>query len=193
MNYNSIGLAVSEDGETFRRQSAAPIMARSEHDPCFVAMPTVRHEDNTWRMWYSSGHKWTEKNGKLESYYNIKYAESTDGIQWKPTGHVVIEHANEDEKNLARLCIQRECDEYQAWFSFNRGAGYRIGFAVSSDGFHWQRQDHRAGIGLSPSGWDSQMICHPAIVQHEGRWFMFYNGNRYGQDGIGLAIADSIE
>jgi len=37
------------------------------------------------------------------------------------------------------------------------------------------------------------MMEHPAVVQHDGRWFMFYNGNRFGKDGVGLAVADSLE
>lgn len=193
MNYNSIGLAISDDGERFYRYSVAPIMARSEYDPCFVAMPTVRLEDGRWRMWYSSGYRWTDVGGVLASYYKIKLAESPDGVNWKPTGHVAIEHASEDERNIARAWVMKDRRGYRAWYAFNRGPGYRIGYAESDDGLSWQRQDHRAGIQLSQSGWDSQMIAHPAIVQQDGRWFMFYNGNHYGKDGVGLAVAESLE
>ena len=104
---------------------------------------------------------------------------------------MAIDHATPDEKNIARPWIMNGGDDYQAWYAFNCGPGYRIGFAVSPDGQNWERQDHRAGIHCSKSGWDSQMIAHPAVVQQDGRWFMFYNGNRYGKDGIGLAVADS--
>lgn len=191
LNYNSIGLAISEDGETFRRFSVAPILARSQHDPCFVAMPMVMHERGRWRMYYSSGYRWEETNDGLVSYYKIKCAESEDGLHWTPNGHVAIDHATPDEKNIARPWIMHGGDDYQAWYAFNRGPGYRIGFAVSPDGQNWERRDHRAGIHCSQSGWDSQMIAHPAVVQQDGRWFMFYNGNRYGKDGVGLAVADS--
>jgi len=84
LNYNSIGLAISADGETFRRYSPAPIMARSEYDPCFVAMPMVRYEEGQWRMWYTSGYRWEENNGVLKAYYNIRIAESPDGMHWTP-------------------------------------------------------------------------------------------------------------
>lgn len=193
MNYNSIGLAVSDDGMNFRRHSVAPIMSRSEHDPCFVAMPMVRHEGRTWRMWYSSGHRWTETEGVLNSYYNIKIAESEDGLQWKPTGQVALDHGDPDEKNMARLWVVPDRTGYRGWFSVNNGEGYRIGFAQSRDGIRWDRDDRRAGIERSASGWDSQMNAHPAIVKHDNRWFMLYNGNQYGKDGVGLAVADSLE
>lgn len=193
MNYNSIGLAISDDGVNFRRYSRAPIMARSEHDPCFVAMPMVRREEGRWRMWYSSGFKWTEDNGVLNSYYDIKIAESPDGIAWKPTGQIAIGKAKPEEKNFARPWVMRDRAGYRAWYSVNCGPGYRIGFATSCDGVGWLRQDQRAGISLSTDGWDSEMIEHPAVLQHNGRWFMLYNGNRYGKDGIGLAVADSMD
>ena len=34
------------------------------------------------------------------------------------------------------------------------------------------------------------MIEYAAVVRHDGRDFMFYNGNNYGYDGIGLAVAE---
>ena len=194
MNYNSIGLAISGDGETFQRFSPAPIMARSEYDPCFVAMPMVLRDAGRWRMWYSSGFRWEENQGELKAYYNIRYAESPDGMNWKPTGHLAIGYADSEESNIARPWVIKDRDGYRAWFGCSRGPGkYRIGFAVSRDGFDWQRQDRHAGIHLSESGWDSEMIEHPAVVQQDGRWFMFYNGNRFGKDGVGLAVADSLE
>jgi hypothetical protein len=65
--------------------------------------------------------------------------------------------------------------------------GYRIGYAESADGLTWARQE--AGITVSPAGWDSQAQAYPAVVRHADRWFMFYNGNAFGRDGVGLAIA----
>jgi hypothetical protein len=32
------------------------------------------------------------------------------------------------------------------------------------------------------------MVEYAAVVKHEGRYLMFYNGNNYGFDGIGLAV-----
>jgi hypothetical protein len=193
LNYNSIGLAISNDGETFRRHSAAPILARTAYDPCFTAMPMVMNDGGRWRMWYSSGYKWTEEKGEVQSYYNIKYAESADGADWRPTGQIAIDHATPEEKNIARAWVVKDGKGYRAWYGFNRGPGYRLGYAASKNGLDWQRLDQHVGIQLSDSGWDSQMMEHPAVVKHAGRWFMFYNGNRFAKDGIGLAVADSLD
>jgi hypothetical protein len=192
MNHNSIGLAISEDGVNFRH-SIAPIMARSEHDPCFVAMPMVIREERLWRMWYSSGYRWEEKDGVLRSYYKIRTAESADGILWTPTGQVAIDHAHPEETSIARPWIETDQDGFRAWYGYAHGPGrYRIGFAVSRDGSQWERRDGEAGIALSSSGWDSEMITYPAIVREDGQRYMFYNGNRFGRDGIGLAIQETL-
>ena len=44
-----------------------------------------------------------------------------------------------------------------------------------------------AGIDVSESGWDSEMISYPYIVEGEGELFMFYNGNGFGRSGFGLS------
>src|SRR5262249_35743502 len=117
-----------------------------------------------------------------------------DGLTWQPTGQLAIDHAVAEETSLARAWVVPTAQGYQAWYGYAHGPGnYRIGYATSTDGTHWQRRDDLAGIHLSPTGWDSQMIGYPAIVQNAGRWFMFYNGNRFGKDGIGLAVAEAID
>jgi hypothetical protein len=52
----------------------------------------------------------------------------------------------------------------------------------------WQRNDSLAGLDVSGSGFDHEMVEYAAVVVHDGQHFMFYNGNNYGYEGIGLAI-----
>ncbi len=189
--YSSIGLAVSNDGgSTFEKVGRAPIMGRSDYDPCLVTSPTVLREGNTWRMWYVSGYRWEEGEQGPRSKYHIKYAESDDGITWRRDGRVAIDHATPAERNISRAWVMRTGTEYQAWYGFDCGDGYRIGYAVSQDGLDWTRCDEDAGIDVSLSGWDCDAIAYPAVVEWEGRRFMFYNGNHFGRDGIGLAVAE---
>jgi hypothetical protein len=51
----------------------------------------------------------------------------------------------------------------------------------------WERDDARAGIDVSADGWDSQMICYPAVVDLGERVLLFYNGNGFGANGFGYA------
>ncbi len=188
--YSSIGLAISYDGgTTFEKLGRSPIMGRSDHDPCLVTGPCVLREKDRWRMWYVSGISWEWINGVPHSTYHIKYAESNDGISWKRDGTVCIDTTDPTEANISRTWVIRDGDCYHAWFSSNKGGGYRIGYATSRDGISWTRYPTPGGLELSPSGWDSEAMAYPSVVKHRGRWFMFYNGNEYGKDGIGLAIA----
>ncbi len=188
--YASIGCADSTDGgTTFEKYTAAPIMQRSACDPCLVTAPFVLNEDGRWRMWYVSGESWTQEAHGLQSHYFVKYAESEDGLIWRRDGRVCL-NLQGDETNIARLWVVPDGGRYRGWYSVGGGrAGYRIGYAESADGLEWTRLDERAGIALSADGWDAAAQAYPAVVKHDGRWFMFYNGNAFGRDGIGLAIA----
>lgn len=188
--YASIGVATSDDGgTTFRKHTAAPIMQRSEFDPCLVTAPFVLYDQGRWRMWYVSGARWIREAHGLQSHYFVKYAESDDGVSWRRDGRTCL-NLQGDETNIARLWVVADGGVYRGWYSVGGGrAGYRIGYAESADGLEWTRLDERAGIALSPDGWDATAQAYPAVVKHDGRWFMFYNGNAFGREGIGLAIA----
>jgi hypothetical protein len=66
---------------------------------------------------------------------------------------------------------------------------YRLGYATSEDGINWTRKDKELqGLDVSAEGWDSEMVCYPAVVTTSaGRTFMFYNGNGNGKTGFGVA------
>jgi len=181
------GLAISEDqGRTFRRVSRGPLLERTDQEPfSILTAPYVLVEGDRWQMWYVSGIGWI--NEDLPKY-NIKYAESTDGINWKREGRVCIE-LKAGEHALARPCVLREDGIYKMWYSY-KGENYRMGYAESPDGLNWTRKDQEAGIDVSPSGWDSQMIEYGYVFNHQGKKYMLYNGNDYGKDGIGLAVLD---
>ena len=185
---NAIGLAVSTDGGvTFRKHSSGPILDRSIYDPCFVANPCVLVEGGVWRMWYLSCIKWEMQDGAPRHYYHLKYAQSIDGIDWHRTGHVCIDFQSQDEYAIARPCVLKENGVYKMWYS-HRGLKYRIGYAESTDGLHWERKDDVVELDVSETGWDSDMVEYAYVFEHCGVKHMLYNGNGYGETGIGHAI-----
>ena len=182
------GLAASGDGgNTFRRVSRAPILPLTDQEPFSVlTAPCVIREGNRWRMWYVSGTGWVHPDLPT---YNIKYAESVDGVSWMRGGHVCIAASAEDETSLARPCVVRDGELYRMWYSLKKGGrSYRIGYAESIDGLVWTRLDDLAGIDVSDSGWDSEMIEYAFVFRQRDRLYMLYNGNNYGADGAGLAV-----
>jgi sucrose-6-phosphate hydrolase SacC (GH32 family) len=101
------------------------------------------------------------------------------------------------EGGISRPSVLIEDGIYKMWFSAraitdyreNRERSYRIYYAESTDGIHWTRKDDEVGIDVSedPKAWDYSMIEYPLVVQHRGRKIMFYNGNHFGQTGVGYA------
>lgn len=140
-------------------------------------------------MWYVGGSHWNNEVSPWQSYYQIKYAESTDGICWNKTGHVCIPLAK-GEHNVSRTCVIPQQNGYESWYGVNAGKGYRIGHAKSEDGLNWLRRDEEAGISLSESGWDSETQSYPYVIDCDLGRFMFYNGNGFGKSGLGIAIYD---
>ena len=191
--YFNIGVAISDDGgRTFQKVSASPVMGRTAVDPYLTASPSVLIENGVWRMWYVSGVRWAIEEGKTKHYYHIKYAESKDGLVWHPTGKVCVDFKSPDEYSIGRPCVLREGENYRMWYCY-RGIKYRIGYAESRDGLVWVRKDENVDIDTSDSGWDSEELAYPFLFRMNGQLWMLYNGNGYGQTGIGLAVSQYAE
>lgn len=192
--YAAIGLAVSDDGVFFKRVSAAPLMSRSEYDPCLVTSPHIYKDGEQYRMTYVSGVKWTREAHGLQSHYHIKHATSLNGIEWLREGRVAIDFAP-GETNIARSAVMKNGDEdYEMWFSFvgPQSGKYRMGYASSKDGWAWHRDDSQAGIDAD-SDECSEMICYPCVFDFKGNRYMLFNGNSFGRDGFGVALLDKSQ
>jgi hypothetical protein len=186
--YLNAGLAISAgDGQPFERLAPVPIMDRNAIDPLLTASPWVVIEGGVWRMWYVSAARWEPTADGPRHYYHIRYAESRDGVDWTRHGHVCIDFASPGEHAFGRPCVIRDGGRYRMWYSV-RGPAYRIGYAESADGISWTRLDQEAGIDVSATGWDSEMIEYPVVFDYGPQQYMLYNGNDYGRTGMGLAV-----
>lgn len=191
---NEIGLAVSKDGVNFTRKFEGPIMGRSTTEPGLAVMPCVMYQ-NWYRMWYQSGVSWELVEGKYEPVYVIKYAESVDGIKWDRNPHQCIK-SNFELEAFSRPTVILSGSTYHMWFcyrdseNYRGGEGsYRIGYGQSHDAINWVRADQLSGIDVGEYGeFDSEMVCYPQVVKIKNRLVLFYNGNGFGQSGIGYAF-----
>jgi hypothetical protein len=183
-----VGCATRREGEeVFRRVSASPVLDRDEHDPFMCASPWVLVEDGCWRMWYVSNRGWENDEHGLRYRVHVRYAESSDGLGWQRDGRVCLDFEGPDEYAISRPCVVRDGALYRMWYS-HRGRSYRIGYAESEDGLEWRRRDELAGIDVSDQGWDSEMVEYACILDRDGERTMLYNGNGYGETGIGRAL-----
>jgi predicted GH43/DUF377 family glycosyl hydrolase len=184
------GLAESADGERFERVSRAPVLGRTDAEPFFRSATSVLPDGDGYRAWYVSATGWTTVGSKPYPRYVVRTARSADGVSWSNGGPACID-LEADEFGIGRPWVVRDPDRYRMWYSIrSHSRPYRIGYAESADGLTWRRRDDRAGIAASPSGWDSEMICYPAVIDVRGRRLMFYNGNSHGATGFGVAVLE---
>lgn len=182
------GKAVSRNGgESFERVSAAPVLDRTDSGLYFRAIHSVIVEDGIYRAWCGAGSEWVEIGGKTYPKYRVWYTQSRDGVHFFAPDRLCIDLAG-SEYRIGRPRVYRMNDGYAMYYTKGDLEGrYVVGYAESSDGLVWQRRDELAGIGPSPSGWDSQMLCYPSLIEAGGSTLMVYNGNGMGRDGFGIA------
>ena len=178
------GLATSSyDGNHFTRWSEAPIIERNRVNPFINTAPWVIMEDDHLKMYYVAGTEWLHEDLPR---YNIQIATSNDGMTWQRDGHVAIDFYG-SENALARPYVIKQDGIYRMWFS-SKGDYYLPRYAESEDGLNWTRFDEAVLPVPTPNSPDEEMICYPIVLMHEGKHFMYYNGNGYGENGICLAM-----
>jgi predicted GH43/DUF377 family glycosyl hydrolase len=188
------GLAVSEDnGETFHRHRPTPILERSPHEMHFRCGPFVLHEEGRFRMWYVAGREWETIDGKEMPVYDLRHAESPDGIAWPEVGEVVLPVRMEQEHGFGRPYVLHEGMRYRMHYSIRRRSPtrYGLGYAVSADGVRWERRDDEIGLDVSDAAFESESVEYAAEVSCGGKTWLFYNGNDFG--GTGVCLAERIE
>jgi sucrose-6-phosphate hydrolase SacC (GH32 family) len=189
---NSIGLAVSSDkGETFTRMFKGPIIDRNRTEPHFVASNCVLEKDGRYIMYYLSCTGWENIEGKMMHRYHIKWAVSSDLVNWERNNNIAIDFKYPNEYAISVPRVMEVNGKFMMWYSYRGGPyseKYRIGYAESDDAFNWERKDELVNLDVSENGWDSDMVCYPCVFEYKGQLMMLYNGNDYGRTGIGLAV-----
>ena len=180
-----IGLGIQKSKDRFERYSKAPILKRTDKDYLGMGSICVLNENDTWKMWYTSFTKW-ENTKQLRHRYLIKYAESVDGIHWQRYNQVCIHFKNNEEYAIGRPSVLRLNNTYHMWYCY-RGYHYKIGYATSTDGIHWERQDNQVKLNLSGASWDSKSQAYPHVFNFKNYLYLIYCGNEYGKEGLGLA------
>lgn len=165
-----------------------PFLDSDLTDPLSLSYPWVMRQNDLYRMWYGSTLTWDAGNDEM--LHVINYAISNNGNSWIRCG-AAVPYERGIAQAFSRPTVIVDRHGYHMWFSYRSGIPgekYKIGYAQSSSGDDWDLRLAEAGIDLSESGWDSEMIEYPFVFNHKGDNFMLYNGNGYGKTGFGLAI-----
>lgn len=200
--HNSIGLAISEDGgKTFSKFSEGPLVSPTHKEPYCNGASYTMLEGDLFRLWYTSFVGWEAHDGHPEPLYNIKYAESKNGIDWERNQIISVDFIDDKKGGIARPSVLKEDGIYKMWYTYrgeadyrtNKDHSYRIGYAESKDGKVFTRMDDKVGINVSEEGWDSIMQTYPHVIEYNDQYWMFYNGNTFGKSGFGYAVFEKGE
>ncbi len=182
----STGFAFSEDnGITFKKLGRGAVLTSSIKEPMLVGDSFVRFYGGIFHMWYIYGKYCLNAIGSEPEarVYKIAHATSANGMNWlKEEGDQIIEDIlGRDECQALPTVIKIDdrshmyfCYRYATDFRQNPDRGYRLGYAYSDDLLSWTRADHKKGIEVSESGWDSEMMCYPLIFLRGLGKFTFY-------------------
>jgi hypothetical protein len=194
-----IGLAISRDqGLTFERVGAGPVLSASPREPFLVGDGFVRAVGETLHMWYIFGTAWRRPSAHApaERTYKIGHATSADGLRWsKEDGRQIIpDRLGEFESQALPTVVEWGgrhhmffCYRHSVDFRLNPERGYRIGYAWSDDLSNWTRDDEQLALTGTPGEWDSEMQCYPHVFECDGQIYLLYNGNEFGRLGFGAA------
>jgi hypothetical protein len=186
----TLGLALSEDGINFQKVSDGPVIGLNQFIPFGVAKSSIIIENGKFNMWYTHYNPWVNINNQYRPTYDIRFAESDNGLEWSFKKHICLPPSHNSEV-LGTPCVKKIGDKYHMWFgyreNFNKGENYKMGYAASYDKINWKRDNSTNVIPTSLKGWDSEMVCYPYILPLKDNIYMFYSGNNYGEQGFGYS------
>jgi len=152
-DHEKVGYAISYDGITWTRQNNGdPVFSPSDAswDSGGITSITIFYDENTgiYDMWYT-GELPADRTAK------IGFATSVNGITWtrQNNGNPVVSGGTGkfDETNVSLPSVLKYGFTYRLWYSgqkFTIGPcdnGHKIGYAISSNGFSWNKIKYVTG------------------------------------------------
>jgi predicted GH43/DUF377 family glycosyl hydrolase len=148
--------------------------------------------------------------------YNSFVAESTDLLKWSnprlamgfgPAGEFdaggcvigAFLYESADIK-APRLLKKRDGKFWSLYGCYPRQGGYELrpgyeGVASSADGLTWQRAKPTPTLAVQDAdcaAWEKDCIYQPWLVEHDGRFYNFYNAANGNHEQTGLAMSDDL-
>lgn len=187
--YSSLtGVAVSIDGgETFSRIKETPLLERKDGEMFIRTGAGIYKFGEVYRLYYASGNKWLNLDGKWVPKYRFKYIDSNSPTCFDGEAKDLFP-LQDDEYGMTTPQIFKINDGYGMIYSIRSVSdGYRMGYAFSHDGISFTRQDSIMDMKRPLGEFDSEMYCYGKCFRNGERTYLFYSGNHFGMDGIGWA------
>ncbi len=190
---NAIGYATSQDGTTWERSSANPVLTLGEPeswDGYAITGPAVLFDGTVYHMWYTGG--WNR--------FQIGYAYSLDGIDWiKYADNPVLTTgpAGSWDEGQVLLCNVILVDKvFHMWYvGEGAGTGAQIGYATSGDGLNWTKSEHNPVLTGGPqykNTWEMADHWTGSVIKNGDKFRMYYASHPIAGTGdIRIGLAES--
>jgi len=193
MGDGGLGYATSTDGIHWNKYEGNPLNLSCDGISWDTAIFTmsILHRNSTYEMWYGADPKKFDERG---SY--IGYASSQDGINWNKLPYPVLikgKKGDWDALFVGAPDVYFDGNIYHMWYT---GASriipsyYRIGYATSEDGIHWEKYPGNPVLDVGdPGSWDDQWAGIGSVLVNGSKYELWYTGYNYSQHGIGYATS----
>lgn len=192
-----IGLAISEDGKTFKKYEGNPLLTvgpKHTWDSVAVADPYVIKHKDYFYMYYLGMDDM--------SIQRLGVARSKDGIVWERSlSNPILDVGAKgtfDENGLGEPSVIYYPPYFYMIYTGRDGNEKRnLGLAASLDGINWKKMSTTGLVGVRKVGtWDDSVICDPALILDEDYKLKIWygGGNKPSPDehlngNVGLMIA----
>jgi pimeloyl-ACP methyl ester carboxylesterase len=162
--------------------------------------PTVIYNNSLgiYQMWYTSldNSHWASGHDR----FRVRYATSLDGSTWTRNSWVLTGTLNSwDTGGIARgLSVIFLDGIYHLWYAGTNAEDlttnpfWRIGYAISSDGINWIKQNNGQPVIMPTELWEFNNVSYPTVLYENGMFKMWY-GTGSGDLPTEIAYATSLD
>jgi predicted GH43/DUF377 family glycosyl hydrolase len=179
----STGVALSSDGNTWRRQGRVLAPDQGSWDHGYIAA-------NGSALWYNNEFFYWYQAGDLDGVMRIGLARSSDGLHFRKESRPVLDvgpYMSWDERAVADpYVIETGGWLYMYYLGQDRAVPphQRIGVARSRDGAAWEKLRSNPTVDMSApgsGGMDESGDGEPAVFVWRGRYWMLLTGRDANQ------------
>jgi len=180
-----IGNANSEDGINSWNRLDFPVISVGSTDNWETETATTSIIYNSdlhlYQMWYTSINSTNWASGY--DRFRLRYATSLDGVNWTEFDDWVLKgNLNDwDSGGIARgVSVLYQNGTYHLWYAATNNKDltinpfWRIGYATSTDGLNWTKQNGNTPVIQPDSDWELNNVSYPHVIFENGVYRMWY-------------------
>lgn len=181
----SIGFLKLDTNFNFTGISETPFLTAFQTHSLSLSYPHVTSIGSSFHIWAGCTLTWDGGNGEMVHPLR-KYVLSHD-LSILELIHELPSSGDSSQAFSRPSLIKHKGAEILAYSVRGSRSDYRIEICDLTSTKAANRQSNFEPNG---NGWESQMVEYPYLIEINGHLFMFYNGNGFGQSGIGRVEVD---